>query len=152
MRVEAFLKGSQTSGVHYIGKAAGIVNGGIPQSHAINRTPMRRAILSLASGLLCSGLMVSYFAAFVVHDVDKGRGYTDGFIGLCIESIFFVLVVGVPAWLLTLLGQYFLGIRDFPPRANFSFWLGVALPLFQYPFEFSARLLAPRLANTFLWI
>jgi cytochrome bd-type quinol oxidase subunit 2 len=114
---------------------------------------MWRAILFLMLGTFCSGLFVAAISVFVFHDVDQGQiGHlNEPFANLSIETVVFSLVISGLAWLLALLGRHLFHLRGYSPRARVGLYLGIAVTVFQYPFEFIGRILGPNLAESFRW-
>ncbi len=113
---------------------------------------MRRAILLLMLGIFCGAILAGAISVYVFHDVDQEKiGHlNDAFAGLSIEAGVFGLIIGGPVWLSVLLGRRFLNSRDYSPRARISFSLGIAVAVFQYPFEFIGRKLLPNFTEFFL--
>lgn len=113
---------------------------------------MLRSLRFLLLGIFCAFLFTAAISVYVFHDVDQDKigHWNEAFAGLCIEGVLFTLVVGVPAWLLTLLGRRLFRLRDFSPRPTLALLLGIGVAVFQYPFELAGRKLFPRLADSFL--
>jgi hypothetical protein len=109
-------------------------------------------MLFLMLGIFSTALFTSAIAVYVFRDVaqDNIGHRTEAFAGLCVESVLFTLVVGGPVWLLTLLGRRLFHLRDYSPRAMLGLFLGIGLTMFQYPWEFAARKLFPKLAESAL--
>jgi hypothetical protein len=109
-------------------------------------------MLFLMLGIFCTALFTSAIAVYVFRDVaqDNIGHRTEAFAGLCAESVLFTLIVGGPVWLLTLLGRRLFHLRDYSPRAMLGLFLGIGLTMFQYPWEFAARKLFPKLAESAL--
>jgi hypothetical protein len=115
---------------------------------------MRRSIFCLIVGIFCTALLGSAVSVYLFHDVDRdmvGR-LNEAFLALCIESILFALIVGGAAGLLTALGRLAFRLRGYSPYAMPSFFLGVGVTVLQYPWDFSARKLFPKLADLSLSI
>ena len=113
---------------------------------------MFRSIRSLVLGIFCTALLIDAISVYVFHDVDQDQvgHWNTAFAGLCTESILFALIIGSSVWLLTLLGRRLIHLRDYSPRGALGFLLGVGVTIIQYPLEFVARLLLPKLAQSFL--
>jgi len=113
---------------------------------------MLRSIRFLLLGIFCAFLSTVAISVYVFHDVDQDKigHWNEAFAGLCVEGVLFTLVVGVPAWLLTLLGRQLFHLRDFSPRPMLALFLGIGVAVFQYPWEFAGRRLFPKLPDSFL--
>jgi hypothetical protein len=57
---------------------------------------MRRSILFLILGILCSALFIAVISVYVLHDVDHDQigNLNEAFARLCVESVLFALIVG----------------------------------------------------------
>ena len=113
---------------------------------------MRRSILSLALGIICTFLAVSAISVYVFHDVDRDMiGHlNEAFTSLCVEGILFTVIISAPVWLFMFLGQHLLRLSGYSPRAKLSLFLGIGVVIFQYPCDFLARRTIPQLADTAL--
>jgi hypothetical protein len=109
-------------------------------------------MLFLMLGIFCTALFIAAISVYVFHDVDQDKigHWTEAFAVLCAESVLFTLLVAGPVWLLTLLGRHLFHLRDYSPRAMLGLFLGIGVTMFQYPWEFSARKLFPKLAESAL--
>jgi hypothetical protein len=115
---------------------------------------MPRSILFLILGIFCTALLVSAISVYLLHDVDHGMvgRLNEAFSQLCTESILFALIVGGAAGLLTALGRFVFHLRGYSPRSMSGFLLGIGVTAFQYPWDFSARKISPKLADASLSI
>jgi hypothetical protein len=113
------------------------------------RENMRKTALSLALGMFCTLLFIS-FIAVLFHDTDPGQSGWAAYFGLCAESVAFVLVIVAPTFVLIWLGLNLLKIRRYPPRPRLGLYLGIGVAAFQYPWEFTGRMLAPQFTDAFL--
>jgi hypothetical protein len=113
---------------------------------------MRRAILLLVLGIFCTALLAAAISVYVFHDVDKdqiGR-WNEAFAGLCIESVLFAGIVGGGVALLAFPGRQLFHLKGCSPRAKLGLFLGIAVPVLQYPWDFVGRVAFPKLANSSL--
>lgn len=113
---------------------------------------MWRAIRSLVLGMFFTALFLGAISVYVFHDVDKDRigHWNQAFAEFSIEAVLFSLVVGGLAWLLALLGRKLLKLGGYSPAARMGLYLGIAVAVLQYPFEFAARKLVPGRADSAL--
>ena len=81
----------------------------------------------------------------------RGR-LNEAFLRMCTESILFALIVGGAAGLLTTLGRFVFHLRGYSPRAMLGFLLGIGVTVVQYPWDFSARKIFPKLGDASLSI
>jgi len=113
---------------------------------------MRRSILLLTLGILCTFFVVAAISVYIFHDIDREMvGHlNEAFTGLCAEGILFTLIISAPVWLLTFLGRHLFHLTGYSPRAKLSLLLGIGITAFQYPWEYLARLAIPRLVDSAL--
>jgi hypothetical protein len=106
-------------------------------------------MLLLVSGIFCAALFVDAVSVYLLRDVDHDQiGHLNAaFAGLCAESVIFALLIGVSAGLLTLVGRRLLHLRGYSPREMLSFFLGIGVTAFQYPWDYIARRAFPRSAD-----
>jgi len=90
----------------------------------------------------------------MLHDVDQDKigHWNEAFVGLCVESVLFTLIVGGGVALLTLLGRHLFHLKGYSPRAMLGFLLGVGVTVLQYPWEFAVRNRLPKLTDTSLYL
>jgi hypothetical protein len=107
---------------------------------------MRRAILFLILGVFGAALVVSSISVYIVHDVDRDKAghLSEAFLGLCVESVLFALIVGGIAGFLALVGRHLFRLTGSSPRANPALFLGLGVPLFQYAVDLAVRRLFPQ--------
>ncbi|MEI9968664.1 MAG: hypothetical protein WDM87_08600 [Terracidiphilus sp.] len=113
---------------------------------------MWRAILLFMLGILCAALFVAAVSVYAFHDVDKEQigHWNEAFAALCIEGVIFTLIVGGGVALLALLGRYVFHLAGYYPRLKLVFFLGVAVTLLQYLWDFVSRVALPQLADASL--
>jgi hypothetical protein len=106
-------------------------------------------MLLLGSGIFCAALFVDVVSVYLLRDVDPDQiGHLNAaFAGLCAESVIFALLIGVSVELLTLVGRRLLRLRRYSPRDMLSFFLGIGVTVFQYPWDYIARRSFPRSAS-----
>jgi hypothetical protein len=109
-------------------------------------------MLFLMLGIFCTALFITAISVYIFHDVDQDKigHWTEAFTSLCAESVLFTLMIGGSVWLLTLLGRHLFHLREHSPRAMLGLFLGIGVTMCQYPWEFSARRLFPKLAESAL--
>jgi hypothetical protein len=115
---------------------------------------MWRSILFLILGFFCTALLVAAISVYLLHDVDHdmvGR-LNEAFLQSCTEGILFGLIVGGSAGLLTILGRFVFHLRGYSPRAMSGFILGISVTVFQYPWDFSTRMIFPKLEDVSLFV
>jgi hypothetical protein len=97
--------------------------------------------------------MVSAISVYLFHDVDRDMigHWNEAFIGLCVESTEFTLIVGAPVSLLTWLGRRLFRLTGYSPRAKLGLFLGIGVSVFQYPWEFAVRAGLPKFADFALY-
>ncbi len=110
---------------------------------------MRRTIFSFLAGMTLAAACVNAISVYAFHDVDKelAGGWNEAYLGLCLESVIFAVVVGGPVWLLTLLGRQLFRLKGSSPRPKLGFLLGVAVLPIQYLVETTVRILAHDFAD-----
>jgi hypothetical protein len=103
-------------------------------------------------GIFCAFLFTAAVSVYIFHDVDQDMvgHWNEAFGELCFEGALFTLIVGVPSWLLILVGRHLFHLRGFSPRPILALLLGIGVTLAQYPWEFAGRRLFPKLADAFL--
>jgi len=113
---------------------------------------MRRTILLFMLGIFCAALLSDAASVYVFHDVDKdmvGR-WNEAFVGLLGEMILFTLVIGFGVAILFWIGRLVFRVKGYAPRAKLGLFLGVAVSVIQYPWDFVGRRMAPDFADAFL--
>jgi hypothetical protein len=115
---------------------------------------MRRTTLFLMLGIFGTALFGAVISVYMLHDVDQDKigHWNEAFLGLCVESVLFTLIVGGGVTFLSLLGRHFFHLKGYSPRAMLGFLLGVGVTVLQYPWEFAVRKQLPKLANTSLYL
>ena len=113
------------------------------------RHNMRRAILLLMLGILCTALFSAAISVYILHDVDQDKigHWNEAFEGLCIESVLFTAIVSGGVGLLALLGRHLFHLQGYSPRAMLGLLLGIGVAVFQYPWEVAAKKELPNLVD-----
>jgi hypothetical protein len=76
--------------------------------------------------------------------------WNEAFSDLCTESVLFTLIVGGGVALLASLGQNLFHLKGYSPRAKVGVYLGIGVPVLQYPWDFVGRAAFPKLAESSL--
>ena len=100
-------------------------------------------------GLFCTSLMVSVVSVYLFHDVDRemiGR-WNEALAASCFEGILFTLIITIPVWLLTFLGQRLLHLTGNSPRLNLALLVGIGIAILQYASEVLARIATPNFVD-----
>jgi hypothetical protein len=105
-------------------------------------------------GIFGTALIIAAMSVYIFHDVDQDKigHWNEAFVGLCVESVLFTIIVGGGVALLTLLGRHFFPSQGIPPRAMLGLLLGVGVTVLQYPWEFAVRRRLPTLAGISLYV
>jgi membrane-bound metal-dependent hydrolase YbcI (DUF457 family) len=101
--------------------------------------------------MLCASLLISAVSVYIFHDVDRDQigHWNEAFLGLCIESILFSVIIGGPVWLLTFLGRHLFHLKNYSPREMLALVLGIGVTVVQYLVELGARGFVPKLTDSF---
>jgi hypothetical protein len=102
---------------------------------------------------LFTAIVLNAVSVYVFHDVDQNKiGHlNEAFAELAVEAVIFSLIVGGLVWLFVLAGRRLLSLRNYSPRLRVAASIGVAAAVFQYPFEYIGRRVAPNLSDSFLF-
>lgn len=103
-------------------------------------------------GILCAALPLDAISVYIFHDVDHDKigRWNEAFVGLSIEAAAFSLLISGGVLLLALLGRQLFHLRGCSPRPRIGLFLGIAVTVFQYPFDFAGRKLVPNSTESFL--
>lgn len=115
---------------------------------------MRQTTLFFMLGIFGTALIGAAISVYMLRDVDQDKigHWNEAFVGLCVESVLFTLIVGGGVALLTLLGRRLFHLKGYSPRAMLGLLLGVGVTVLQYPWEFAVRKRIPKLADTSLYL
>lgn len=103
-------------------------------------------------GIFCAAQFLDAISVYIFHDVDKDKigHWNEAFVGLCIESILFTVIIGCRIALLTLLGRRVFHLQGYSPSAKLYLFLGVGVTVLQYLWDFAGRAVFPKLEDSSL--
>ncbi len=110
---------------------------------------MRRSILFLTLGILCTAIVTAAISVYIVQDVDHDQigHWNEAFAGLCAEIFPFSAIIGVAVGFFAWLGRRLFHLSGHSPRPELGLFLGIGVVVLQYPWDFAGRKLVPEYAE-----